>query len=450
MDGHGNVIGRIDVTKGPRVEHLKLYDGHSWTELDAFDATGDSGAAVAGLTEDGKFLIFFSHDSNSLGVLTKRALTGGNETNFFENPNYDVWGVLKDGWTGRVIGASYIGDKFNYVYFDPVNRSLQRGLELAFPGNTVHTVSADRAKDRVVVEVSGPRHPASFYFLDRTTHQASELLKSYPELTEADLGEMKPYPYSARDGLPIAAYLTLPPGKDAKNLPVVIMPHGGPDSRDYIQFDWWAQFLANRGYAVFQPNFRGSAGYGHKFTEAGLQQWGLKMQDDITDGVKKMIADGVADPKRICIVGASYGGYAALAGATFTPDLYACAMSFAGVSDLPEMLHSERGDHGEQSASVSFWASRIGNVFDDTDRMKATSPDRNAEKVKCPILLMHGEGDTTVHINQSEHEYDALKSAGKDVQFIRFAGEDHYLNFSDTRIRMLTELEAFLKKNIGN
>ena len=149
---------------------------------------------------------------------------------------------------------------------------------------------------------------------------------------------MKPYPYKARDGLDIPAYLTLPPGKAPKNLPVVVMPHGGPDYRDYIGFDWMAQFFANRGYAVLQPNFRGSSGYGHKFTEAGLHQWGLKMQDDISDGVKKLIADGIANPKRVCIVGASYGGYAALAGATFTPDLYACAVSFAGISDLPRAI----------------------------------------------------------------------------------------------------------------
>ncbi len=228
------------------------------------------------------------------------------------------------------------------------------------------------------------------------------------------------------------------------------MPHGGPDARDVVGFDWWAQFLANRGYAVLQPNYRGSKGYGRKFTEAGLQQWGLKMQDDISDGVKKLIADGIADPKRICIVGASYGGYAALAGATFTPDLYACAMSFAGVSDLNDFMFTQRSDTGKDSQGTSFWKSRVGSDWDNSDKLKATSPALHAAQVKCPILLMHGKGDTTVRIKQSMIEYEALKDAGKDVRFIRFDGEDHYLNFADTRIRMLKELEAFLKKNIGN
>src|SRR5262249_17387427 len=152
-------------------------------------------------------------------------------------------------------------------------------------------------------------------------------------------------------------------------------------------------------------------GYGRKYTEAGLHQWGRGMQDDITDGVKKLIADGIADPKRICIVGASYGGYAALAGATFTPDLYACAMSFGGVSDLNEFMFTQRSDTGQDSQSTSFWKSRIGNDWEDADKLKDASPALHADRVKCPILLMHGEGDTTVRIKQSQMEYDALQTA---------------------------------------
>jgi dipeptidyl aminopeptidase/acylaminoacyl peptidase len=287
--------------------------------------------------------------------------------------------------------------------------------------------------------------------LNRTTHEATLISSTYPGLSQADLGEMKPYPYKARDGLDIPAYLTLPPGKEAKNLPAVVMPHGGPDARDAVGFDWWAQFLANRGYAVLQPNFRGSAGYGHKFTEKGLHRWGLEMQDDIPDGVKKMIADGIADPKRICIVGASYGGYATLAGATLTPDLYACAVSWAGVSDLKTILGTEINEAGKKSRLVLFWTSRIGSVYEDTDRLIATSPALQAARAKAPILLMHGEGDTTVRINQSEIMEKALLKAGKTVEFIRFAGgEDHHLTLPATRIRMLKETERFLAKYIGN
>jgi dipeptidyl aminopeptidase/acylaminoacyl peptidase len=175
------------------------------------------------------------------------------------------------------------------------------------------------------------------------------------------------------------------------------------------------------------------------------------MQDDITDGVKKLIADGIVDPKRICIVGASYGGYAALAGATFTPDLYACAVSWAGISDLPYLLNTEFQEGGRDSGRVAFWASRIGSGAEDNEKMIATSPARNAAMVRCPVLLMHGESDTTVRIDQSETEYKALLKAGKTVEFIRFGnGEDHYMNVADTRIRMLRETERFLTKYIGN
>ncbi|MEJ0042064.1 MAG: prolyl oligopeptidase family serine peptidase [Rhizomicrobium sp.] len=226
------------------------------------------------------------------------------------------------------------------------------------------------------------------------------------------------------------------------------MPHGGPDLRDWIRFDWWAQFLANRGYAVFQPNFRGSKGYGHAFTDAGLGQWGLKMQDDITDGVKALIADGTADPKRICIVGASYGGYAALAGATFTPDLYACAASISGVADLGRMIDYERKMHGRHSGSVSFWQSRIG-APDDAARIDATSPALHADRVRIPILLMHGKLDTTVPYAQGEAERDALERAGRKVEFATFDVDDHYLTLASTRLQMLTNLERFLKANIG-
>jgi dipeptidyl aminopeptidase/acylaminoacyl peptidase len=301
-----------------------------------------------------------------------------------------------------------------------------------------------------MVRLDGAAIAPVYFLLDRTTHEMHPLARAYPALADVPLPEMKAWNYRARDGLEIPAYLTLPLGKPAKNLPMVVMPHGGPDARDVRGFDWWAQFLANRGYAVLQPNYRGSLGYGAGYTQAGLRQWGLKMQDDISDGVKKAIADGIADPKRVCIVGASYGGYAALAGATLTPALYACAVAFAGVSDLPLMLRTEHRFTGENSRVSSFWATRIGSSDENWDQLVATSPARHADKVRAPVLLMHGEGDTTVRIDQSEAMASALKSAGKPVEFIRFPGEDHYLNTTETRVRVLTETEKFLEKTIGH
>jgi dipeptidyl aminopeptidase/acylaminoacyl peptidase len=450
-DGGGKVVGRVDQSSRPLKEHVLLLKDGSWSEAGVFDATGDKGSGVLGLTEDGKALAMLGRDARTMQVLDRFDLETHQRTPLFAAPDSDVDGVKEDQWTGRIVGAVYVGERRQYHYFDTDRQAVQLGVEQAFPGLTVSIISSNMARDRVILAVDGPQAPLAYYYLNRTTHQATLVGKAYPGLNPGDLGEMKPYPYKARDGLDIPAYITLPPGKTPKNLPAVVMPHGGPDARDYLAFDWWAQFLANRGYVVLQPNFRGSAGYGHKFTEAGLHQWGLKMQDDISDGVQKMIADGIVDPKRICIVGASYGGYAALAGATFTPDMYACAVSWAGVSDLPTIMGTESHHAGKESQTVSFWTSRIGSVFDDVNQLKNTSPARNAARVKCPVLLMHGEGDTTVLIGQSEIEEKALRAAGKQVTFIRFSGgEDHYMNTAATRIRMLTEIEKFLKANIGD
>ncbi|HKD21283.1 MAG TPA: S9 family peptidase [Rhizomicrobium sp.] len=447
MDGHGHVVARIDRTVGPLTDHLKFYDGSEWHDAGDFDVTGDKDVGLVGLTEDGKAAVFFGWDDTAHRALFARNLASRDKGSvLFSNTDYDLDDVLLEEGTGRVIGALYADDAPRYVYFDPKLEALQRGLEQAFPNLSAVAASKDLSREHIIVAVEGPRHPLGYYFLDRTTHKAQPIASTYPDLSAADLGEMRPFPYKARDGLGIHAYLTLPPGSAAKNLPLVVMPHGGPEARDALGFDWMAQFFANRGYAVFQPNFRGSSGYGHKLIEAGNGQWGLKMQDDITDGVKKLIADGVADPKRVCIVGASYGGYAALAGAAFTPDLYACAVSFAGISDLKRMLSTEEMEHGTYSGIPSYLNARLG---DDSDRLRATSPALHVDQIKCPILLMHGENDTTVRIRQSEVMYEALKAAGKDVQFIRFPGEDHYFNFADTRIRFLTETEKFLAAHIG-
>jgi dipeptidyl aminopeptidase/acylaminoacyl peptidase len=350
-----------------------------------------------------------------------------------------------------VLGVTYIDDRVQHVYFDAERQRMQGALERTFPGRTVTISTCDTAVSICVVATSGPKRPPEYFLLDVRTMHTTPLGSSYPQLAEADLGDMRPYGFTARDGLTIPAYLTLPPGRGAKNLPLVVMPHGGPDARDYMAFDWWAQFLANRGYAVLQPNFRGSAGYGGAFTTAGAHQWGLKMQDDLADGVAKLVADGIADPKRVCIVGASYGGYAALAGAAFTPDIYACAVSFAGISDLKEMLRVEERDEGRESVVVSFLQSRIGDRHNSSDeaRIEATSPALHADRIKIPVLLLHATGDTTVPIAQSKEMRDALARANKSVQFIELSGDDHYLDLAATRIRVLSEIEKFLAANIG-
>jgi dipeptidyl aminopeptidase/acylaminoacyl peptidase len=207
--------------------------------------------------------------------------------------------------------------------------------------------------------------------------------------------------------------------------------------------------MASRGYAVLQPNFRGSSGYGFAFRHAGYGEWAGKVQNDLADGVQKLIADGIADPKRICIVGASYGGYAALAGATFNPNLYACAISYAGLSDLQLLLSRETYVGGDESEASSFDEAQIGAKTSETSKLDAMSPYAHADQVKIPILLIHSNKDVTVLIEQSEIENKALLSAGKNVQFITLDGDDHYLSLGATRIQLLKEVEKFLAAHIG-
>lgn len=452
MDGHGHAVARIDRTQDPLVDHLKLNkDGH-WTEVQSFDAEADRGAETTGLSEDGTMIVRFAIGSGSAtDALVGYELASGKTVPLFQDKKYDTDGLITNEWTGRALAAVYTADTYQVRFFTPEMKALQAGLENAFPGQNVILESEDQAFDKVIVRVSSSSQPWTYYLLDRKTHFAGRIGVSYPGLNPQDLGSVKPYPYKARDGLEIPAYLTLPPGKAPKNLPAVIFPHSGPDVRDSMDFEWWAQFMANRGYAVLQPNFRGSSGYGHGFREAGFHQWGLKMQDDLTDGVAKLIADGIVDPKRICIVGASYGGYAALAGVAFTPNLYACAISFAGVSDLPKQLDTTERESGAHSKTMSYWGSRLGVIPGDIERLKATSPALHADQIRVPVLLMHGNSDFTVHVDQSIEMYDKLKAAGKPVELIRFEGdEDHFLEQGDTRIRLLTEIEKFLAKTIGN
>jgi dipeptidyl aminopeptidase/acylaminoacyl peptidase len=450
MDGHGAIVARVDTLKDPLKDVLYLYRNGSWTEVAQFNAEGGRGSGIAGLSQTGDALIrFAANEKTGTTGLVSLNLSDDKSESVFVDADYDVGNALSDPWTGRIIGVSVTGNMSRDRYFEPEMQALQKGLEAAFPGNSVHAVSWDLTKRKMIVAVDGPRMPRSYFLLDRTSHEAQFITSTYPELKEENLGEMRNYPYPARDGLKIDAYLTLPPGKAAKNLPTVVMPHGGPMARDSLGFDWMAQFLANRGYAVLQPNFRGSSGYGEKFLEAGYGQWGLKMQDDVTDGVKKLIADGIADPKRICIVGGSYGGYAALAGAAFTPELYACAASWAGVTDLRQFLATRALDYGGDSWMVSSWSRFIGNRSEAADKLDAASPAKNAGRIECPILLMHGTADNTVRIDQSEVMQDALKSAGKKVVFVPIKDETHYMQSAATRTRVLTELEKFLAENIG-
>jgi dipeptidyl aminopeptidase/acylaminoacyl peptidase len=325
-------------------------------------------------------------------------------------------------------------------------------LDEAFRGEFPRIVSYSQDRSRSIVSTERPGGATAFYLYDSKQLTAKQIASAYPMLDRVKLAERAAYRYRARDGVEIPGYLTRPSGADGPT-PLVLLPHGGPAARDVPGFDWLAQFLASRGYAVLQPNFRGSGGFGKEWEDAGHGEWGTGvMQHDLTDGVAALVAAGIADPERVCIVGASYGGYAALAGAAFTPELYRCAAAIAGVADLRAMLGFERGRAGFASTTVSYWRQAMGvdESGSANERLTAASPAAHAERVQAPILLIHGRDDTVVPIIQSRRMESALVDAGKSVQFVELEGEDHWLSGAKTRVETLKALDAFLAEHLAD
>ena len=334
-----------------------------------------------------------------------------------------------------------------YRFLDPTASAAWTAVAGALDGLSPDLADWSDDMQTVLAYTSGPGDSGSYHLIDLERRTMNVVGQAYPAITGDHVGAVTPVEYDAADGLKIHGYLTLPPGVTSpQGLPLVVLAHGGPASHDTMGFDWWAQATASRGYAVLQANFRGSTGYGQAFLEAGYGEWGRKMQTDLSDGVRYLAARGVIDPARVCIVGASYGGYAALAGPTLDRGVYRCAISVAGVSDLRRMVESEAREAGRPNTeTVRYWnrfmgASRLGDRAID-----ALSPAHLADQADAPILLIHGKDDTVVPIEQSRIMADALRRAGKPVEFIELQGEDHWLSRSDTRQRMLEETLRFLQ-----
>lgn len=336
-------------------------------------------------------------------------------------------------------------------FFEPALQAASESVKHHFAGGSARIVSWSRDRGRILVYGENGLDGGGYYVLTVATNQLRRVGLRYPALANVHIGARQSIIYRARDGVRVPAYLTVPAGADApRNLPTVLLVHGGPAGRDDMNFDFWSTFLASRGYAVLQPNFRGSSGYGAAWRQAGHGEWGGLMQTDVEDGVAALVRSGIADASRVCIVGASYGGYAALAGATLTPDRYRCAASIAGPSDLNAFIRSRERMQGRQSIGADYWRMSIGDREEDQQRIREHSPANLADRVTIPILLMHGTDDTVVPITQSRLMEDRLRAAGKNVRFVELRGDDHWLSNGETRTQMLSELETFLAQNLGD
>ena len=365
----------------------------------------------------------------------------------FEHDEVDAGSILHSKKRKIITGVTYTTDKTYYKFFDKQREELQKTLEKFFPAYEVVPIDMDDDERKVIVRTYSDKTRGAYYIYDSNDNSISKLADLSPWLHEGQMAPMKAITYQARDGLTIHGYLTTPAGVEAKDLPLVVIPHGGPSSRNFWGFSSVTQFLANRGIAVLEVNFRGSVGYGKSFWQAGFKQWGRKMQDDVTDGVLWTVEQGIADRKRLAIFGASYGGYDALAGATFTPDLYACAVSYVGPSNIFTLLETIP-PYWKPFLEMEY--EEIGDPVKDKELLEEISPVFHAEKIKIPLFVAQGANDPRVNKAESEQIVEAVRKAGKEVVYMLKENEGHGFQNEENRFDFYRTLEEFFRKYLGS
>jgi dipeptidyl aminopeptidase/acylaminoacyl peptidase len=359
----------------------------------------------------------------------------------YEHPQVDI-DDFELSENGEVEAVYYVDDRQRVNWFDPKMKEIQSNIDAALPNRINRIVSTTRDHGQMIVWTGSASDPGRYYMFESTTGVMRLISKPYERLQGKTLAPVESIKYRARDGLEIPAYLTTPVGVEIKNLPLIVMPHGGPFARDEWSYDAWAQFLANRGYIVIQPNFRGSTGYGKAYVDKGQGQWGRGMQDDVDDAVKALVDQGKADSKRVCIMGASFGGYAAMWAAARNPDLYRCAISFAGVSDVKAMLRYQRS----LLSATRYYPSWRETVQGDKDfDLDTISPLRAVDRITIPLLIAHGDADERVPPSQSRKMHDALAKAGKQHVFVMYENEKHGFSDPKNATDFLKRVESFLE-----
>jgi dipeptidyl aminopeptidase/acylaminoacyl peptidase len=441
LDENGDPVAETTYDNNRGRWALKLRKAGFMKEVRVVDAQNDP-PSMLGLGRDGQSIVVTEQAEK--GQMVREVSLDGVWSEPLDVADSD--GPVFDPDNHRLIGThALVGDEYRYTFFNPKDQSAWNAVKAAFKGDKVQLVSWSADRKKIVVLVDSATEGPAYAYVDMTTHRADWIGGRYQDLKPEDISKVQPIRFKAADGLELAGYLTLPRTGAQKNLPLIVFPHGGPAARDTPDFDWWAQAMASRGYAVLQVNFRGSDGYGWDFLQAGFGQWGRKMQTDLSDGVRHLASQGVIDPKRVCIVGASYGGYAALAGVTLDPGVYRCAVSVAGLSDLKRFTTWSRSVHSR--AAERYWDRFMGAENSRDPSLTEVSPAAHVDRVAAPVLLIHGKDDTVVPLAQSQVMADALKKAGKPVELVVLKGEDHWLSTGETRLAMLRATVDFLEKN---
>jgi dipeptidyl aminopeptidase/acylaminoacyl peptidase len=444
-DGYGNVrimglretAGATGQDTGVTTYFYRQKGSRDWKKLGEYDSVHGLGFNPYAVDSDKDLAYGLKPLDGRLAAYSVALDGSGRETLVFSHPQVDVDNFVRIGRSRRVVGVSYVTDRRHVAYFDPALQSLAKGLSKALPNlPLIDFVDSSSDEGKLLLFAGSDSDPGRYYLFDRGKQQLAELMLSRPDMEGMKLASVRHVTYKAADGTEVPAYLTLPLGGDGRKLPALVMPHGGPEARDEWGFDWLAQYFANRGYAVLQPEFRGSTGYGEAwFNGNGFRSWRTAI-GDVNDAGRWLVAQGIADPAKLGIFGWSYGGYAALQSNVLDPKLFKAVVAVAPVTDLATLVRDWEG-----WSNHAIEAERVGSG----PEVREGSPAQHADKFVAPVLLFHGDMDRNVNVHQSQLMADRLRDAGKSVQLVLYPKHDHQLDDNETRTDMLRKADAFLR-----
>lgn len=452
----GNITGWITDHKGA-IRMATTTDGVNTSLLYREAANGEFRNVITTNFKEGISPLFFDFDNNEIYALSnigrdKIAVvkfdpkTAVETEVIYENGEVDAESLNYSKKRKVITSATFTDWKKEFIFFDTITEQRYKQLrQLINEEAEIYITDYNKAETVFVVRTISDISLGNYYLYNSETATIEHLANVSPWLNNAELCKMQPIKYQSRDGLTIHGYLTLPKNKSAENLPIVVNPHGGPWVRDTWRFNPEVQFLANRGYGVLQINYRGSTGYGKQFWEAGFKEWGKKMQDDITDGVQHLIEIGIADKNKIAIYGASYGGYATLAGLTFTPELYACGIDYVGVSSLFSFMETIP-PYWEPYLEMMY--EMVGHPVNDKIKLAEASPLLHIEQIKAPLFVAQGAMDPRVKKSESDQIVEALRKNGVEVTYLVKENEGHGFSNQENRFEFYSEMEKFLHKHI--
>jgi len=417
-------------------------DSGRFKQLIRANSYEESTYSILAFADETRVYVSSTHGTGRRGIYILNLETEEFEETVFQHEEVDLGGILFTP-TGKALAISYTTDHHHYYILDEEFGRKYRGLKGVFPDQDIVVSNVSNNARYWMIYAYQGHIPGSYYLFDSETNELSPIGHAYAQLKDYELSPVEAISYRARDGVKINGYLTLPAGEKREGLPFVILPHGGPHLRDTNHFDYWVQYLAHLGVGVIQPNFRGSSGYGAAFKAAGYGEWGRAMQDDVTDATQWVIDQGFADPDRICIAGGSYGGYAALMGVIQHPDLYRCAISLNGVTDMPRLVKDQK-----KYVGGTYHLQAIKPSDDDTS-LRDISPRHNADKISDPVLIVQGDIDRAVIAYHGSRMQKSLKKAKVEHKFIEQDDGDHSLSYQPNRMEFLEEMGLFLTEHLG-